>query len=138
MAAVLAFPHDRQHIRVLCQVVVLLTDVESRGESLPSSIKALQSVEVRMDIFEAIRNGDAAAATRLLDADPSLTGARQNNISPLLFALYFGRADILRLLLDRGAAVSFAEACAIGDADLAQRLLDADPSLLDRRSEDGF
>ena len=91
-----------------------------------------------MNIFDAIRNGDSAAAAQLLDADPSLASARQNQISPLLFATYLGRADIVRLLLDRGAPVSFAEACAIGDAGLALRLLDADPSLLDQRSEDGF
>ncbi len=91
-----------------------------------------------MNIFEAIQNGDAAAVEQLVSADPSLMKARQNQITPLLFALYFGRADIVRLLLGRGAPVSFPEACAIGDADLALRLLDADPSLLDRRSEDGF
>lgn len=91
-----------------------------------------------MEFFDAIRNGDAAAVTRLLDADPSLITSRQNGATPLLFALYTGRAEIVRLLIERGAPVSFAEACALGDAGRALQLLERDPALLDRRSEDGY
>jgi len=89
-------------------------------------------------LFEAIRNNDAAAVSALLDGDPSLVDARLNGFSPILFAVYNGHAELARLFVDRGAKVSFAEACALGDEEPALRMLDKDPALLDAYSEDGF
>jgi ankyrin repeat protein len=89
-------------------------------------------------LFEAIQNNDAAAIAALLDADRSLIEARQNGVTPILFAVYNGHAELVRLFVDRGAVVTFGEACALGDEALALRMLDADPSLLDAFSEDGF
>jgi ankyrin repeat protein len=89
-------------------------------------------------LFEAIRNNDAAAISALLDGDPSLVGARQNGVTPILFAVYNGHAELARLFLDRGAAMTFGEACALGEEVRALQMLDADPSLLDAYSEDGF
>ncbi len=90
------------------------------------------------DLFEAIRTNDAAAVAALLDGDRSLIGARQNGVTPILFAVYNGHAELARLFLDRGAVLTFGEACALGDASLALRMLDGDPDLLDAYSEDGF
>lgn len=90
------------------------------------------------ELFDAIRNNDAAAVAALLDADPSLLAARQNNVTPILFAAYHGHVDLARIFLDRGATLQFGEACAIGDEAQALRMLDADPALLDAYSEDGF
>jgi ankyrin repeat protein len=90
------------------------------------------------DLFEAIRTNDAAAVAALLDGDRSLIGARQNGVTPILFAVYNGHAELARLFLDRGAVLTFGEACALGDASLALRMLDGDPALLDAYSEDGF
>ncbi len=90
------------------------------------------------DLFEAIRNNDAAAVAALLDGDRSLIGARQDGITPILFAVYNGHAELARLFLDRGAVLTFGEACALGDSALALRMLDGDPALLDAYSEDGF
>jgi len=89
-------------------------------------------------LFEAIRNNDAAAVSALLDGDPSLVDVRLNGVSPILFSVYNGHAELARLFVDRGAKVSFAEACALGDEAPALRMLDKDPSLLDAYSEDGF
>lgn len=90
------------------------------------------------ELFEAIRNGDAAATAVLLDDDPSLLNSRQNGVTPILFAVYNGQAELARLFLERGATPTFGEACAVGDADLALKMLEADPSLLDAYSDDGF
>lgn len=90
------------------------------------------------DLFEAIRNNDAAAVAALLDGDRSLIGARQNDVTPILFAVYNGHPELARLFLDRGAVLTFGEACALGDSALAMRMLDGDPALLDAYSEDGF
>jgi len=90
------------------------------------------------EFFEAIRNNDAAATAALLDADASLLDVRQNGITPILFAVYNGHPEMAQLFLDRGARVSFCEACALGDAKAALRMLDDDPSLLETYSDDGF
>ena len=90
------------------------------------------------ELFDAIKAGDAAKVAALLDADFSLLGAKQNNVSAILFALYHGKRGLARLFVDRGAELSFAEAAAMGDLARVRELLDADPSLLDRRSDDGF
>jgi ankyrin repeat protein len=90
------------------------------------------------DLFEAIRTNDAAAVAALLDGDRSLIGARRDGITPILFAVYNGHAELARLFLDRGAVLTFGEACALGDSALALRMLDSDPALLDAYSEDGF
>jgi ankyrin repeat protein len=90
------------------------------------------------ELFEAIRNNDAAAIAAMLDSDPSLLDVRQNKVTPILFAAYNGHPELARLFLDRGATLTFGEACAIGDAPLALRMFDGDPALLNAYSEDGF
>lgn len=90
------------------------------------------------ELFDAIRADDAAALSRLLDAEPALCLSRQNGISPILFAIYHGHASLAEIFLDHGASPSFCEACALGEQPLALRMLDADPSLLDSFSDDGF
>jgi ankyrin repeat protein len=87
------------------------------------------------ELIQAIQQGNAARAAEILDADPSLIAARGNAI---LLAIYHQHPEIAQLFVDRGAALTFAEACAVGDEPRALALLEQDPSLLDRRSEDGF
>jgi len=89
-------------------------------------------------LFEAIQNNDSAAIAALLDDDRSLLAARQNGVTPILFAVYNGHPELAQLFRDRGAVLTFGEACALGDETLAMRMLDADPALLDAYSEDGF
>jgi uncharacterized protein len=90
------------------------------------------------ELFEAIRMGDADAVAALLDVEPSLLNSRLNRVTPILFAIYNGRAELARLFLDRGATPTFGEACALGDTALALQMLDGDPALLDSYSDDGF
>ncbi len=90
------------------------------------------------EFTDAIKAGDAGRVAALLDSDPSLLSQSENNITPILLAIYHGKADVARLLVDRGAPVSFAEAVALGDAERVKSMLARDPALLHSRSADGF
>src|SRR5690242_14311571 len=90
------------------------------------------------ELITAIQSGDAARVAALLDADRALLGARANNVSAMLLAVYYRHPEIARLFVERGAEPTFAEACAIGDEGRALAMLARDPSLLERRSDDGF
>ena len=90
------------------------------------------------DLTDAIQAGDAAAATALLDADPSLLESAENGVRPLMFALYCGKPELARLFMNRGAPVSFGEACALGGLAQVRELLAAQPALLEERTPDGF
>ena len=89
-------------------------------------------------LFDAIKRGAAAAVSALLDDDPSLLTAKENGVTAILLAMYYGHPEIARLFIDRGATLSIHEAAAVGDEPAVQRLLDADPTLLDAFSDDGF
>ena len=90
------------------------------------------------EFIEAVKGGDIPAVTRLLDSDPSLASEGEGGVSCVLLALYNGRREVARLLIDRGATLSFHDACAAGENGRAKEMLRRDPSLLDRRSSDGF
>ena len=91
------------------------------------------------DIIAAARAGDAQRVSELLDEHPSLanvTGAQGE--SPLIVALYSRADDVVRLLLDRGAAANIFESAAIGDTATVKAMLTANPTLLTAYSYDGW
>jgi uncharacterized protein len=90
------------------------------------------------EFFDAIKAGDTARISALIESNPQLLSTSADNISPVLMALYHGKRDIASLLIDRGAELTFAEACAYGDKERAQSMLQSDPSILNRRSPDGY
>lgn len=90
------------------------------------------------EFTDAIRQGDAAKVASLLDTDPSLVDSSENDITPILLAIYHGKPEIARLLFDRSARVSFGEACALGDFDAVKSMLATDPAVLHSRTADGF
>src|SRR5687767_1744903 len=90
------------------------------------------------ELTDAIKQGDVAKIEELIAADRSLAAKAENNVTPILLAIYHGKADIARLLADRGAPVSFGEAVALGDTDRVKKLLADDPQLLHSRTPDGF
>ncbi len=89
------------------------------------------------ELSEAIKAGDAAKVTALVDGDPALLQSSENGVRPILLAMYHGKPELARLLASR-APVTFGEACALGDTARVEALLEADPSLLNSRTEDGF
>lgn len=90
------------------------------------------------ELIEAVKKGEASKVAALLDENRSLLTAKEGNTSAILLALYHGHAEIARLFVERGAQLSFAEACALGEGDRARQLLQNDPSLLHSYSDDGF
>src|ERR1043165_3993582 len=90
------------------------------------------------ELIASIQNGNAARVAELLDADRSLLAANANGVSAVLLAVYYQHPEIARLFVERGAELTFAEACAVGDEARARALLDREPALLERRTDDGF
>ena len=90
------------------------------------------------ELIEAIQRGDAARVAELLDADRSLLAGRAGNVSAILLAVYHQHPEIAQLFVDRGAELTFAEACAVGDERRALALLDRDPALIHQRTDDGY
>lgn len=90
------------------------------------------------ELTDAIQQGDSSRVIALLDSDPALLQSDHGPVTPILLAIYNGKTDLARLLVDRGASVSFAEACALGDLPRVQQQLDADPDALQVRSADGY
>ena len=89
------------------------------------------------DLTDAIRKGDASLVNELIDADPALLQAPESP-TPILTAIYHGKNDIARLLVERGAPVSFAEACALGELERVEQQLVTDPDALHVLSSDGY
>ena len=90
------------------------------------------------EFTDAIKAGDAERVAALAEADPSLLRQSENNITPILLAIYYNKPDVARVLVGRGAPVSFAEACALGDTDRVKAMLAENGELLHSRSSDGF
>lgn len=90
------------------------------------------------ELTDAIKQGDAAKINELLDRDPALASVPENNVTPILLAIYHGKREIAQLLADRGAPTSIGEAIALGDTSRVKELLAASPELLHSRTADGF
>jgi ankyrin repeat protein len=87
---------------------------------------------------DAIKGGDRAEVERQLDSDPSLIHLRENGLSPILIAAYYGHSDIASFLADKTVALTIFEAAATGKINNILRLLARDPQLVNAYSEDGF
>jgi ankyrin repeat protein len=67
----------------------------------------LRDAADELDVFEAAAFGDVGGLTALLDADPELVNRYSpDGFTPLQLASFFGQADAVDLLLERGAEVS--------------------------------
>ena len=91
------------------------------------------------ELFDAIKKGDAATVERLVDGDPRLVNARDDNgLSPILIALYWGQKDIAGAILRRGPELNVFEAAAAGDARRVRELVDGDRTQANATSADGY
>jgi len=59
-------------------------------------------------------------------------------VSAAVLAMYYQHPEIAQLFTQRGAQLTFPEACAVGDRKRAIELLERDPSLLNTYSDDGY
>ncbi len=89
--------------------------------------------------FDAIRNGDEVRVKALLDTDPSLASAKNNNnISAVLMSAYMGRRDLSKLLIERGASLELHEAAAAGNLEIVKSMVEKKRLLAQAISPDGF
>lgn len=90
------------------------------------------------EFLDAVKKGDIATVTRMIENDRSLLETKENGVSVTLLALYHGKRDVAQLLASRGVPLGFADACAIGDDGAVRTMLKGDPSLLHSMTPDGY
>jgi uncharacterized protein len=103
----------------------------------------MQAADVSMStsaqLFKAIEAGEVEAVRGLLADDPSLVSARRKDgVSALSWAAYYRQPAICELFLGQGANPDVFEAATLGLMDRLERLLKADPALVQKFSPDGW
>jgi ankyrin repeat protein len=89
--------------------------------------------------LSAVKAGDAAAFAAVLSSDPSISSARlDGGMSLLLMAAFFGRQEMVDLILSTGRSLDVYEAAALGRTGVLAGLLDANPALVNEYSPYGF
>src|SRR5258705_5544466 len=92
-----------------------------------------------VELFTAIKGGDKAAVERLLERDRGLADARdESGLSPILTALYHGKADIATAILRRGPKLTVFEAAAAGDAARVREIVARDRAQANAVAPDGY
>jgi ankyrin repeat protein len=92
-----------------------------------------------VSVFETIAAGDKNALADLLERRPEAAGERNKaGLSPVLHALYNGKAELVETLLDANPPLDVFDAAAVGRTRGMEELLDAEPDLVRSWSPDGF
>jgi ankyrin repeat protein len=92
-----------------------------------------------LELFESIKANDAAKTRELLSLDPTLANARMDSgLTAVLLAVYYGRKEIVELLLASGARLNLFEASATGKLDRVEEILNEQPDLVNEYAPDGF
>src|SRR3954447_14379766 len=74
--------------------------------------------------IDAIKAGEFERVKAMVSANPALIGARSGTgDSAILTAVYYRQKEIVNLLVARGAMLSIFEACAAGELERVERLL---------------
>ena len=102
----------------------------------------MDSAENGAKFLDAARAGDEAALGALLASEPELLNHRNElGQSAVMLALYHRKPAAVDFLLARGPELTLHEACATGQLERVQALLET-PSqrgrLMDQHSGDGF
>ena len=75
--------------------------------------------------IDAIKAGEFERVKAMVSADPTLIDARsRTGESAILTAVYHRQKEIVNLLVARGATLSLFEACAAGEIERVERLLE--------------
>lgn len=91
------------------------------------------------EFFDAATAGDVSKVKAMLQEDPALVRTRdQNGVSVIMKATYYGKRDVVAVLLDSGAELDVFEAAATGQTQRLLDLIATDPTLANAYSPDGF
>lgn len=88
-------------------------------------------------LMDAVKDGDLAAVTRIIERDPSAVNRAHGAPSPIQEAAYRGKSDVAAFLASRTDPDIF-EAIALGRADEVQTLIESDPGSASSISYDGW
>ena len=92
-----------------------------------------------VDLFASLKSGDTPAVARMLESEPALVQARnEQGISAVLMACYMGRKEIRDLLIAKGARLELHEVAAAGHLPRVKELVEENPQLAKSYSPDGF
>ena len=90
-------------------------------------------------IEDAIKQGDAAALRRLLEADPARASTPlAGGLTPLLLALYHQRKDLVHLVREHCGDLGWFEAAAVGSAQRLKQRLAEDAEQINAHAADGW
>lgn len=91
------------------------------------------------DLINAIKQNDSAAVEKILTYDPPLVDARtEDGVSMVLLAQYYGRTDIVNILVAHNAQLDIYSASAIGNVTRVAGWLTMQPNLANTFSPDGY
>ncbi|HET7112007.1 MAG TPA: ankyrin repeat domain-containing protein [Pyrinomonadaceae bacterium] len=91
------------------------------------------------EFFEAATGGDVSKVKAMLQNNPSLARAKdENGVSIIMKTTYYGKRDVVAALLESGVELDVFEAAATGQTRRLQDLLREDPSLVNAYAPDGF
>src|SRR3954467_12741243 len=89
--------------------------------------------------IDAIKAGEFERVKAMVSAEPTLIDARsRSGESAILTAVYHRQKEIVNLLVARGATMTIFDACAAGEIERAERLLDEHPTSIHDYSPDGW
>jgi uncharacterized protein len=89
--------------------------------------------------IDAIKAGEFDRVKAMVSDEPALVGARsRTGESAILTAVYHRQKEIANLLVARGASMSLAEACAAGEVERVEQLLEDGKATIDGYSGDGW
>ena len=91
------------------------------------------------EFIDAATQGNVAKVKEMLQADPSLAEAKdENGLSVILKATYYGQRDVVEALLASDVELNLFEAAATGQTGRVRTLIEQDPTLANSYSPDGF
>ncbi len=94
---------------------------------------------LEQEFLHAAQTGNTNRLTGLLSHNRALVNARsESGESAILLAVYNGRQDAAKLLLDYGAELNIWEAAAVGAMERVNEWLKEKPDLVHAYSHDGF
>jgi uncharacterized protein len=89
--------------------------------------------------IDAIKAGEFDRVKAMVSVDPGLIESRsRTGDSAILTAVYHRQKEIVNLLVSRGVSLTVFEACAAGEFERVERLLEENPSSIAGFSKDGW
>lgn len=90
-------------------------------------------------LFESIEKDDIARVKEIITSDPRAINARNaEGLTPIVYAAYWGKREILDQLLLAATELTFWEAATVGATTRVCQLVAEDAGLIKSRSPDGF